>query len=66
MEFADYVDFLDEEKLQPVAAEKLKANNLSMNETKTEFSHVYLAEASETDLHGKALRGNESGSRTRP
>ena len=31
-----------------------------MNETKTEFSQIYLAEATEIDSHGKALRGNES------
>ena len=65
MEYADDVDFVDEEKkpldqLQLVAAEKLKVDNLFMNETKTEFSHVYLAEATELDPHGKTLRGNES------
>ncbi|XP_038074896.1 uncharacterized protein LOC119742796 [Patiria miniata] len=65
MEYADDVDFLDKAKkpldhLQPVAAEKLKVDNLFMNETKTEFTHVYLAEATETDLHGKDVRGNES------
>jgi hypothetical protein len=31
-----------------------------MNETKTEFSQIYLAKATEIDSHGKALRGNES------
>ncbi|XP_038044093.1 uncharacterized protein LOC119718757 [Patiria miniata] len=65
MEYAHDVDSPDEEKkpldhLQPVAAEKLKVDNLFMNETKTEFTHVYLAEATETDSHGKAVRGNES------
>jgi len=65
MEYVDDVDFLDEEKkpmdhLQSVAPEKLKVQNLFMNETKTEFSHIYLAEATEIDSHGKALRGNES------
>ena len=67
MEYADDVDFLDKEKkpldqLQPVAAEKLKVDNLFMNETKTEFSHVHLAEGTDTDtdLHGKAFHGNES------
>ena len=31
-----------------------------MNETKTEFSHIYLAETTEIDSHDKALCGNES------
>ena len=70
MEYADDVDFLHEEKkpldqLQPVAAEKLKVDNLFMNETKTEFSHVYLAETTETDSNGKGLRGNESWRKNR-
>ena len=56
---------MDEEKkpldhLQSVAAEKLKVHNLFKNETKTKFSHIYLAETTEIDSHGKALHGNES------
>ncbi|KAL6486765.1 hypothetical protein MHYP_G00061570 [Metynnis hypsauchen] len=52
MEYADDVDFLDEEKtslsqLQSIAAANLRDNNLFMNESKTEFTHVYLAETSE-------------------
>ncbi|KAI8519244.1 hypothetical protein Bbelb_025010 [Branchiostoma belcheri] len=47
MEYADDVDFLDEEKaplerLLPVAARNLKDSNLFVNEGKTEFTHVYL------------------------
>jgi len=46
MEYADDVDLLGEEKkpldhLQSVTAEKLKSHNLFLNETKTEFSHIY-------------------------
>jgi len=46
MEYADDVDFLDEEKkpldhLQSVATEKLNVHNLFRNETKTEFNHIY-------------------------
>ncbi|XP_078682194.1 uncharacterized protein LOC144916745 [Branchiostoma floridae x Branchiostoma belcheri] len=49
MEYADDVDFLDEEKaplerLLPVAARNLKDSNLFVNEGKTEFTHVYLAD----------------------
>ena len=70
MEYADDVDFLDEEKetltrLLPVAAEQLKEANLFENEVKTEFTHIhtYLANKSraemiilsvETKLGGKA------------
>jgi len=65
MEYADDIDLLDEEKkpldhLPSVAPEKLKVHNLFMSETKTEFSHKYLAKAKEIDTHNKALRGNES------
>ncbi|XP_066294593.1 uncharacterized protein [Branchiostoma lanceolatum] len=56
MEYADDVDFLDEEKdplerLLPIAARNLKDSNLFVNEGKTEFTHVYLAD--------KPLRGEE-------
>ncbi|XP_019625003.1 PREDICTED: uncharacterized protein LOC109470482 [Branchiostoma belcheri] len=49
MEYADDVDYLDEEKaplerLLPVAARNLKDSNLFVNEGKTEFTHVYLAD----------------------
>ena len=64
MEYADDVDFIEEEKqpldqLQPVAAENLKNHNLFMNEAKTECTHVYLADTSETDTDGEQLRGSE-------
>ena len=56
---------MDEEKkpldhLQSVAAEKLKVHNLFMNETKREFSHIYLAEATVIDSLGKVLHVSES------
>ena len=65
MEYADDVDFLDEEKvpldtLQPIAAEDLKEHNLFMNEAKTEHTHVYLAEKSEIDDDDQPCRNNES------
>ena len=65
MEYANDFDLLDEEKkpldhLPSVAPEKLKGHNLFMSETKTEFSHIYLAEVTEINTHNKALRGNES------
>ncbi|XP_078576824.1 uncharacterized protein LOC144862312 [Branchiostoma floridae x Branchiostoma japonicum] len=49
MEYADDVDFLDEERdplesLLPVAAKNLRDSNLFVNEGKTEFTHVYLAD----------------------
>ena len=49
MEYADDVDFIDEEKdtldrLLPIAAKILKESNLFMNEAKTEFTHVYLSD----------------------
>jgi len=58
LEYADDVDFLDEEKLpletlQPIAAKYLKEFNLNMNETKTEFTHVFLADADEIDAEGQ-------------
>ena len=56
MEYADYVDFIDEEKdtlksFTPLAAEQLKA--------KTEFTHVFLSDTQETDEQGLSLRGDE-------
>ena len=49
VEYADDVDFLDEERrpldqLQLVAMKELKRRNLFMNESKTEFSYIFLAE----------------------
>ena len=63
-EYADDVDFIDEEKepldqLLPVTAAQLKAVNLSMNEAKTEFTHVYLSETHETGEDDEPLRGKE-------
>ncbi|XP_035669024.1 uncharacterized protein LOC118411098 [Branchiostoma floridae] len=56
MEYAGDVDLLDEERdplesLLPVAAKTLKDSNLFVNEGKTEFTDVYLAD--------KPLRGEE-------
>jgi hypothetical protein len=64
MEYADDVDFLDEEKkpldeLLPIAASKLKIENLFMNESKTEFTHMYLSTKHETKENDDPLRGGE-------
>ncbi|XP_035689837.1 uncharacterized protein LOC118425125 [Branchiostoma floridae] len=64
MEYADDVDFIDEEKatlerLLPVAANNLKDSNLFVNEAKTEYTHVYLADTIEKDEDEKPLRGHE-------
>ena len=64
MEYADDVDFIDEEKdildrLLPVAAQNLKDSNLFMNEAKTEFTHVYLSDTQEKEENDKPLRGKE-------
>ena len=63
-EYADDVDFLDEDEenlkaLLPLATEVLKSWNLFVNEDKTDFTHVYLAKASEKDENGKKVAGSE-------
>ncbi len=63
-EYADDVDFNDEEKetlrtLLPIATEILKDWNLFVNEGKTEFMHVYLAMSGEKDEKGNVIAGNE-------
>ena len=70
MEYADDVDFIDEEKqplddLLPKAAEQLKDENLFMNEAKTELTHVYLSDTQEVDKDGVALRGKEKWRRNK-
>ena len=65
MEYADDVDFLDEEKepldrLLPIAAEQLEAVNLFMNEAKTEHTHVYLSHKHEESENGDPTRGEET------
>jgi len=64
MEYADDVDFIDEEKdtlksLLPLAAEQLQDANLFMNQAKTEFTHVFLADTQERDEQDLSLRGHE-------
>jgi len=63
-EYADDVDFNDEEEenlklILPMATDVLKSWNLFVNEDKTEFVHVYLADKSEKDQNGKLVSGNE-------
>ena len=65
MTYADDVDFVEEEKapldqLQPVAAETLKSPyNLFMNETKTDFTNVFLADVTEANDELEPLRNRE-------
>ena len=65
MEYADDVDFLDEEKetltrLLPVAAEQLKEANLFVNEAKTEFTHIHLSGKQEQNGNDNPVRGEET------
>ena len=64
-EYADDVDFADEERepldsLLQTACTQLRVWNLLVNESKTEFTHIYLADTSEADDQGAATRGNET------
>ena len=64
MEYADDVDFIDEEKqpledLLPTAGVELQDVNLFMNKSKTEFTHVFLANTQEDDKEDAELRGKE-------
>ena len=56
----EYVDFADEERdpldsLLQTACTQLREWNLLVNESKTEFTHIYLAEAEEVDDQGAAM-----------
>ena len=63
-EYADDVDFANNERepldlLLPTACNILRDWNLLVNESKTEFTHIHLADADQKDNNGKAVRGNE-------
>ena len=63
-EYSDDCDFADEdiEKLRtflPAVKEVLKDWNLEVNETKTEFSTVYLAKQSDRDANNQPIVNNE-------
>ena len=63
-QYADDIDFNDVEldtlmAILPEATVTLKSWNLFVNEDKTEFCHVFLAEKGETDENGNILSGNE-------
>ncbi|KAL5272935.1 hypothetical protein ACHWQZ_G000942 [Mnemiopsis leidyi] len=63
-EYADDVDFCDEEEdvlrnLLPVCTEVLSEWGLNVNESKTEFVHLFLASKDEIDHDGKPLKDNE-------
>ena len=59
-EYADDVDFNDEDEenlkaLMPIATEVLKDRNFFVNEDKTDFTHVYLAEKGAKDDGGNPI-----------
>ena len=61
-EYADDVDFLDEDlealkQILPTATSVLKDWSLNVNEQKTEFVRVYLAGKNETDSFGAKIAG---------
>ena len=63
-EYADDVDFLDEDEdilrnLLPVCTEVLSEWDLNVNESKTEFVHLFLASKDDVDSEGKLLKDNE-------
>ena len=63
-EYADDIDFNDEDDenlkhILPMATDVLKSWNLFVNEDKTEFVRVYLADKNERDQDGKLVAGNE-------
>ncbi|XP_063688162.1 uncharacterized protein LOC134821349 [Bolinopsis microptera] len=63
-EYADDADFTDEDKknlesMLPICKEILEEWNLFVNESNTEFTHIYLAEKNEVDDKGEPLRGRE-------
>ena len=63
-EYADDVDFADEEEgnqheLLPICTEILSEWNLSVNESKTEFTKIYLANKDDVDEKGEPLKHRE-------
>ena len=63
-EYADDVDFANKERepldlLLSTACNTLRDWNLLVNESKTEFTHIHLADANQKNKNGKAVRGNE-------
>lgn len=63
-EYADDVEYLDEnmdvvEKMMEVVPSILENWSLFVNESKTAYTRVYLAETKERDEHNNLLRGNE-------
>ena len=63
-EYSDDLDLLSQDKdvleaILPVATRVFKEWNLNINESKTEFVEVYIAEKHEKMENGKPLRGNE-------
>ena len=63
-QYADGMEYLDEnmevvEKMMEVVPGILENWSLFVNESKTAYTCVYLAETKERDEHNKLLRGNE-------
>ncbi len=69
-EYADDVDFMDEEEfclqfILPVANHVLKEWNLNINCSKTEFVHFFLADFKAKDNENKPIRDNEPWRKTK-
>ena len=63
-EYAYDANFTDEDNknlefMLPICKEILEEWNLFVNESKTEFTQIYLAEKNEVDDKGEPLRGRE-------
>ena len=63
-EYVDDVDFIDEshdalEIMLPEIKSTFKDWNLYVNESKTEFCRVYIADKHEEDQKGNLVNGNE-------
>ena len=68
-EYADDVDFVDEDKeileqILPICKEILAEWNLFVNESKTEFTHFYLADKNEFDDKGEPVKNREPWRKT--
>jgi hypothetical protein len=68
IEYADDVDFMDEEEenlkiILPMVTDILKRWNLFVDEVKADFTHVYLASTGEQDMSGKLQLVARNGGR---
>ena len=63
-EYADDTDFIDEDEitlteLLPVCTKVLNEWDLTVNESKTEYVHIFLSQKDEVDSDGNSLNDNE-------